>query len=68
MLLLTIPGCTTTGSGAGTDKQWAAIIDHRGAASFCAAAEPLRWSRNDTPETVRQAKEHNAVGKELCGW
>jgi hypothetical protein len=28
----------------------------------------MRWSDNDTDETIRQAKAHNAVGKRLCGW
>lgn len=33
----------------------------------CAAFEPLRWSRRDTAETIRQAKEHNAAWDALCG-
>lgn len=37
-------------------------------APFCAVAEPFRWSGKDTRETQNQAVEHNAVGKELCGW
>ena len=35
---------------------------------YCASAKPMRWSDNDTDETIRQAKAHNAVGKRLCGW
>jgi hypothetical protein len=38
------------------------------AARFCQVAAPLRWSRNDTPDTIRQARAHNAAGKTLCGW
>jgi hypothetical protein len=37
-------------------------------ASFCAVAKPILWSARDTDETIRQAKEHNAVGATLCGW
>lgn len=36
--------------------------------SFCAAAQPIRWSTKDTQETVWQIKEHNAVGRVSCGW
>ena len=36
-------------------------------AAFCDVARPIYWSRRDTPKTVEQIKEHNAVGK-LCGW
>jgi hypothetical protein len=32
----------------------------------CAAFQPIRWSRRDTDETIRQAKEHNAAWKALC--
>jgi len=28
---------------------------------------PVRWSANDTDETIRQAKENNSVGVRLCG-
>jgi hypothetical protein len=32
----------------------------------CHAFEPIRWSRHDTDETIRQAKEHNAAWSALC--
>jgi hypothetical protein len=51
-----LPGCATTASVA---------TEH---AAFCATAEPITWSRSDTRETVRQIREHNAVGITLCGW
>lgn len=55
-LPLTLSACqTTTGSG-GTD------------APFCGAARPIYWSTKDTSTTVVQVKEHNAVGRTLCGW
>jgi len=36
--------------------------------SFCLVALPISWSTKDTDETIEQVKEHNAVGKRLCGW
>lgn len=38
------------------------------AARFCRTAEPIRWSKRDTAETVRQAKIHNAKGVAICNW
>lgn len=35
---------------------------------FCAVAKPLGWSRDDTPETVVEIKQHNALGAAHCGW
>lgn len=56
ILLATLPACqTTTGSG-GSE------------ATFCGAARAIYWSSKDTAGTVGQVKEHNAVGKTLCGW
>lgn len=52
-LLLT--GCQTTGSSE-TD------------AAYCRAFKPILWSGSDTPETIDQAKAHNAVGVALCRW
>ena len=34
----------------------------------CVVFVPHYSSPNDTPDSIKQAKEHNAVGKELCGW
>lgn len=54
--LASLPACqTTTGSG-GTE------------ATFCGAARAIYWSSKDTAGTIGQVKEHNAVGKTLCGW
>jgi len=36
--------------------------------TFCAYAKPIYWSARDTDETILAAKEHNAVGKDRCGW
>lgn len=54
-LLLT--GCVTTGSG---------VTETRSA--LCDQFRPIRWSSQDTLETIQQAKGHNAVGVKLCGW
>jgi hypothetical protein len=35
---------------------------------FCRSAQPIRWSKADSDETIREAKAHNAVGRKLCGW
>lgn len=37
-------------------------------AAFCDAALPILWSARDSDETIKQVKEHNAVGAALCGW
>jgi len=37
--------------------------------SFCQAARAIYYSRHDTPPTIAQIREHNAVGIALnCGW
>lgn len=58
MLALALPlaSCVqTTGSGATK-------------AALCDQFRPIRWSASDTDDTIRQAKETNAVGRALCGW
>ncbi len=52
--LLILTGCATTTASVGTD------------AVACSAFEPIRWSKRDTEETIRQVKEHNAVWKAIC--
>lgn len=38
-------------------------------ADFCQTAKAIYYSRHDTPPTIAQIKEHNAVGIALkCGW
>lgn len=58
MPLLTLTACqTTTGSDATSGSR------------FCDVARAIYWSRHDTPPTIQQIKEHNAVGLALsCGW
>ena len=38
------------------------------AGDFCAIGEPFLWSKQDTDQSIEQAKEWNAVGKHLCHW
>jgi hypothetical protein len=56
-LLLPLTNCTTTTGGSGATK-----------AALCDQFAPIRWSSQDTPETVRQVKELNAVGAAICRW
>lgn len=51
-----------TGAEIGCAASQAPAID-----TSCQVFEPIRWSRRDTPETVRQVKEHNASWQALCG-
>lgn len=59
MLLAILPGCQTTTDSGATEK--ADLV-------ACGAFEPFRWSSKDTPESILQAKEHNAAGRAICGW
>lgn len=34
---------------------------------YCGASKPFYWSKDDTPESIRQAKIHNAKWRALCG-
>jgi hypothetical protein len=54
MPLLILAGCATTTASVGTN------------AVACSAFEPIRWSKKDTDNTIRQAKEHNAAWAVLC--
>jgi hypothetical protein len=54
MPLLILASCATTTASVGTD------------AVACSAFEPIRWSKNDTDETIRQVKEHNAAWAAIC--
>lgn len=38
-----------------------AVID-----TACQAFEPIRYSRQDTPETIKQVRAHNAAWDALC--
>jgi hypothetical protein len=56
-VILTLTGCART-TGSGVDP-----FD-----TGCLAFRSIRWSVEDTDETIRAVKEHNAVGVRTCGW
>ena len=58
LVLLPLAACQTNFKG----------IEVLGHAAFCDVAEPIYYSKDDTEETKKQVKEHNAVGKAICGW
>lgn len=61
---LTLTGCASAMSFLETTPDTSKI----GRASFCDTARPILWSDKDSDGTIKQIKEHNAVGKSLCGW
>lgn len=52
-VLLSMAACQTTTPTAVTDTS-------------CTAFEPFHYSRKDTPETIKQARGHNAAWDALC--
>ena len=57
--MLTLSACaTTTGSGE--------IKPVQGADTYCQIAVPIGWSSQDTDQTIREVKAHNAVWLRLC--
>lgn len=58
LCLMTLTACT----------MMTGLRETEGHAFFCQVAEPISWSSKDTGITILQVKQHNAVGKELCGW
>ena len=59
--LLILTSCAQTMASSGPTEP--RVLD-----TFCAYAKPIYWSARDTDETILAAKEHNAVGKDRCGW
>lgn len=60
LLALTLTACQTTHSDETSPAS---------GADFCTAAKAIYYSRHDTPPTIAQIREHNAVGLALkCGW
>ncbi len=53
-----LAGCATTAPTEGGQT----------APSLCQTFQPIRWSEQDTRDTVRQVIGHNAAGKAVCGW
>lgn len=48
----------------------ACVTDQTGSPAInsipCQSMDPIHWSHKDTPETVRQSVDNNAVGAKLC--
>lgn len=57
--MLTLTSCSKT-------MDTAAINPIQGAQTFCDIAKPITWSSRDTPETIAEVKEHNAVFIGIC--
>jgi hypothetical protein len=34
--------------------------------SYCRIAKKIRWSRQDTPDSVTQMRRHNSVYRRIC--
>jgi len=69
-LSVTLTACWKTTGSAGTDQVSAAAIPlgrYVVQDSFCSWAEPIYWSKNDTPETIAQIKlKHNVPYVTKC--
>lgn len=67
LLLATLPLTACSAATAGKEIDAAAI--HRAStAAACGAFKPIRYSKNDTEETRRQVRAHDAAGAAICGW
>lgn len=45
-----------------------ATVSAATSSDFCLIASPFYWSKNDTADTIIQAKKYNAIGVKLCQW
>lgn len=59
---LAAAGCSTTTGSVGTRPPQPPLLTRVACESF----EPIRWSKDDTPETIVQVKGHNASWGALC--
>lgn len=57
--LLTLGACATMTDIAG--------IEPAPVSAACLSFHPIRWSSQDTDQTILEVKEHNAVWRALCG-
>lgn len=55
-LLLGLTACVKT-TGSSESRQ-----------ALCDQFQPIRWDVADTDDTIREAKQHNAVFVKLCRW
>lgn len=56
-LLASLPACATMTDFVVTEPR---VVP-------CESIQPIRWSRDDTDETIAQVREHNAVVVATCG-
>lgn len=62
-LLIILVGTALALAGCATTPEPAPLaID-----TYCASARKIRWSVEDTPETVRQIEVHNRTIDQRCG-
>ena len=57
-LAIVATGCAQTTAGVATETGRA----------LCDVLRPIAWSAQDTDDTIRAAKAHNATGARVCGW
>ena len=57
-LVIVATGCAQTTAGVATETGRA----------LCDVFRPIAWSAQDTDDTIRAAKAHNATGARVCGW
>lgn len=53
LLSLTVAGCSMTTVSNGSNLT-------------CTSFTPITWSTKDTPQTIKQVKQHNAGWKAVC--
>jgi hypothetical protein len=51
----------TSATGCATTQGTETVVD-----TFCLTAKKIRWSTEDTPETIRQAEIHNKTIDARC--
>lgn len=57
LMLALLPASCATTTGGGETR-----------AALCDQFRPVRWSVQDTDETIAQSKANNAVGVAVCDW
>lgn len=57
-----LAGCATTGDAQPEARQLAVTTS-----DYCGIARPLRWSPDDTPDSITAMKRENAKFNRTCG-
>jgi len=66
ILIVSIFSLFVVSCNSSTAIQEARKLDPATKAAFCDTARAILWSKDDTFETKKQIKEHNAVFKAIC--